>query len=209
MSRGMETLLLVSSAYAADTDPSFGLWGSGLIVGWLLIAALLGLLLLSRVHQRERCSAPPLPRPAPKSRDELGRLVFEAVISEDVRAYRALFLTGNEARQVLQADGEDYLAKRSLLALAACRKRLSRHFPLGCSYEGSFQVGQNSLALRIRSRDGRPSSIIVGTIAVLGEVHRLVHPAFLGSVATPSATEERTEGNGTHERSQAMGQPKR
>ncbi len=193
MTLSMETLLLVSSVYAADTGPSFGWWGSGLIVGWLLIAALLGLLLLSRVHHRERQSAPRKPRPAPTRRDELGRLVFEAVTSEDVRAYRALFLAGGEARQVLQDDAEAYLAKRDLKALAASRKRLCRHFPLGCSYEGSFQVGKNSLALRIRSREGRPSSIIVGTLAEVGEVLRLVHPAFLGSIASPDTAEDRGE----------------
>ena len=183
----MDYAFLVLAACAPeDAGPDFGCFGAGNTVGYLLLALLLALLLLLRVHRREtwaRHEPRFADRPRPKSYEALGRAVFDAVRVESLGGYRGLFLAGAEAHRVLGEQAEAYLTARDLPALRRSMQGIARYLPKGVSFEGAFLVGRDSLALRIRTVTGRNATVIVGTVARVDEVMRLAYPAFADSHA--------------------------
>ncbi len=147
---------------------------------WLAIVALLGLLLVSRrqpyrkaaIQRRTRAN-----RPTPITDEELGRFVFHAVVSADLDEYRALFLTGAEAGQVLgSGQAERYLATRTVQRLEDALVDLAVRIPESNHFAGVERAGDR-LSLRIVDEQGAERSVLVGTVADIGTAHRLVSPA--------------------------------
>ncbi len=179
-------LLLLAGCASEEAGPEFGCFGAGNTVGYLLLALLLALLLLLRVHRRETWARQQprfAERPCPKSHEALGRAVFDSVRVGSMGHFRGLFLNGPEARRVLGEAAEVYMNARDLSALRRSMKGIARFLPEGVSFEGAFLVGKDSLALRIRTVSGRNATVIVGTVARVDDVLRMAYPAFADSNA--------------------------
>ena len=142
----------------------------------LAIVSLLILLLLTRKHNREQEGHRPV-RVAPLSPDELGRAIFGLIRSGDAQAYRALYLTGGEARELFGEAGVGvYLEGRTGPKLQDAFKRLVGQVPVGAQYQGCM-VQEEICVLQVTGSDGQEVSLEVGRVALVGAVIRLVSPA--------------------------------
>ncbi len=174
------SLLFAAPALASETEVSWGCFGTGNAVGYLLIALMLLMLLYMRVHRRERTVAPPrVPRSKPRSRDELGRSLFEIVERGDVAAYRGLFLMGLEVQQALGERAPAYIEARRPGMFEISLDKIAARIPPGSSFDGTMVVGRDALALRVLTPTGQRSSVIVGTVTQVDGIFRMVHPGFV------------------------------
>ncbi len=106
-------MLLIEVAYAAEPEVSWGCFGTGNAVGYLLLVFMLLLLLLLRVHHRgEKKVSQLVARPSPETLDQLGKHLFIAIEKMDASRYRNLFLVGSEVTRALGTGADDYLAGR-------------------------------------------------------------------------------------------------
>lgn len=180
-------LLATPAAHAETGNPALGWFGDNPVVGWLLIVALLLMWLLSRVHRRERGLEEPRRRRSPITPDELARSILETVLAGDVRAYRHLYLTGGECRQIFGDRASLYLERRppSLLqdAFRHCRTRL----PRGAVYEGVEMVRPQVYVARFRTPEGSRGSLPLGTAIRVGRVYRLQEPPDFTDGGEPNA----------------------
>lgn len=158
--------------------PSFGFFGQGNSTGLLLVAVLLCMLLLSRVHREERGRRRPA-RKAPLSPEELGHFVFEAGRSANIELYRGLYLSGGEARSLMGEQAADYLDRRdprvieeSLLSLGACLLN-------GSVFECVESKGEGEFSIRFRLPDGIRSHLDIGSAVKVGAIWRLRDPPIM------------------------------
>jgi hypothetical protein len=175
--RSMEAPLLLVSTARASEDAPLGLLGDSPTEGFLLVAALLGMLLLSRVHRKEREKRSPR-RHDPLSPREMGHLVFQAARRGDLDLYRGLFLSGGEARALMGEGAVAYLDRRgpqvieeSLVFVGAC-------IPDGSAFEGADLDDGHGLLLRVRLPDGTRIRLPSGVVARVGQLWRIVEPGF-------------------------------
>jgi len=142
----------------------------------MAVVALLVLLLLSRKHNREQEKHRPV-RVSPLSPDELGRAIFGHLRSGDSLAYRALYLTGGEARDLFGEAGVDvYLENRTGPKLQEAFKRLVGQVPVGAQYQGCV-IQEEVCVVQVLASDGKEHVLTVGRVALVGAVIRLVSPA--------------------------------
>jgi hypothetical protein len=186
----MLTLSLVSCAFAEETEVSWGCFGTGDAVGYLLIALMLLMLLFMRVHRRERSLAPPrIPRGKPRSLDELGRAIFDIVQRDDVQAYRGLFLLGLEVQKALGDQADAYIAGRRPGMFETSLAKIAARVPSGATFDGTMIVGRDALALRLQTVTGGRTTVIVGTVTKVDEIYRMVHPGFVEQQVAPTASD--------------------
>jgi hypothetical protein len=146
------------------------------------LQALLGLLvlwLITRIYGQSAAKKGErkAPRPSPVSDEELGRIVFRVGRGQDVDAYRALFLNGAEAMQILGADqAERYLSGRSLDLLETACEALATQLPSGSSYIKTEINPMHQCIIHAANPDGSGRTVLIGTVAQVGAVIRLVTP---------------------------------
>ncbi len=153
------------------------------------LIALLTLWLIARIYTQSHTkhTRKPHVRPSPISGEELGRILYGVGRANDVDTYRALFLNGAEAMQILGANkAERYLSHRSLAALADACEQLAQQLPSGTSYVNTEVTPSHQCILNVANPDGSGRRISVGTIAEVGAVLRLVTPAT-GTALRPEA----------------------
>jgi hypothetical protein len=177
----MSFSLLVPAAFAAEPEVSWGCFGTGDAVGYLLVALMLALLLFLRVHRGERVRRPArsAPRPAPRSLDELGRALFAVIADRDGTAYRNLFLLGPEVQAALGQGADAYIQAREPGMFEASLSKIAARVPEGSTFDQARVVGSDALALRLQTITGSPSTVIVGTVVQVGGIYRMVHPGFV------------------------------
>ncbi len=176
----MNLLPLIGVARAAEADVSWGCFGTGNAVGYLLLVLMLLLLLLLRVHRREESRFPgQQERPEPETLVLLGKRLFLAIEKMDVTAYRNLFLIGAEIPRALGTAADDYLATRQPGLIERSMLKIQRRVPPGAVYDGAFMVGRDGLAIRLLTASGRRPTVIVGTVTKVDGIYRMVHPAFV------------------------------
>jgi hypothetical protein len=94
-----------------------------------------------------------------------------------VDAYRALFLNGAEAMQILGADqAERYLSGRSLDLLETACEALATQLPSGSSYIKTEINPMHQCIIHAANPDGSGRTVLIGTVAQVGAVIRLVTP---------------------------------
>ncbi len=148
-------LLAVPGALDAETEVSWGCFGTGDGVGYLLVALMLAMLLFIRVQRRERSTAPPrTPRSSPRSHEELGRLVFDIVQRGDVAAYRGLFLMGLEIQEALGRDADAYIDARVPGMFERSLDQIAARVPAGATFDGARVALSDALAVRMKSTTG-------------------------------------------------------
>jgi len=142
----------------------------------LALVMLCVLWLLTRKHERDIDANRPV-RVSPVSPEELGRAIFGILRSKDAMAYRALYLTGGEARELFGAAGvEVYLEARTGSKLAASMEALARRVPVGAQYRGCY-IKEEVCHLQLLGSDGGELTLPAGRVALVGAVIRLVSPA--------------------------------
>ena len=136
------------------------------------VAALLGLLLLSRVNRRKAVARRPQ-RHTPLSVEELGRAVFQAARSADLELFRGLFLTGGEASHLLGTEGaERWLTQRSQEALVESLAALAVYCGPGTTLFES-RVSGELLVLLVREEKSGEREVPVATVRQIGQAYRL------------------------------------
>jgi hypothetical protein len=153
------------------------------------LLALLTLWLITRLYAEPKKLARVAPtRYSPVTTEELGRTVFSIAGGDDFDAYRVLFLSGAEASQVLGPQGgQRYLARRTLSALEVAFEVLLEQLPHGVSYVGTELLETGQCAMHVRDGQDPQYTVLVGSVAHVGAVMRLVEPGS-GPVA-PSAAQ--------------------
>ena len=148
---------------------------------WVAIAALLGLLLASRRQPYRKAAIRKArtraDRPVPITDEELGRFVFHAVVAADLDEFRALFLTGAEAREVLgSAHVERYLSTRTPQRLEDALVELAVQIPEDSHFVG-VERADALLSVVIANAQGTEKTVMLGTVAELGATRRMISPA--------------------------------
>lgn len=138
-----------------------------------LLALWLGLRLLQPAKPKTR---PRPERPSPVGDDELGRMVYTAILRADLAEFRQLFLTGGEARQVMGSDASVYLERLSPEALEDALVEVSVFVQPGALFAGTERSG-DTLSLVVKDGQGNTRSVEIGTTARVGGVLRLKDPA--------------------------------
>jgi hypothetical protein len=167
-----------SKAKRTDAEPQPG-WIKRYARELEALIALLTLWLITRIYGQTSAknARKPPPRPSPISAEELGRIVFGIGRGKDVDAYRALYLNGAEAMQILGADqAERYLSGRSQAALEMACAQLAGQLPSGSSYIKTELSPLHQCILHVANPDGTGRTVEVGTVAEVGAVLRLVTP---------------------------------
>jgi hypothetical protein len=141
----------------------------------LALVGLFLLLLFTRKHNRDQEAHRPI-RVSPVSPDELGRAIFGFVRSKDAMAFRALFLTGGEARELFGEAGVGvYLEGRSASKLETALKELIGKIPVGAQYKSCI-IQEEICRLQVVGSDGQELDLAVARVALVGAVSRLVSP---------------------------------
>jgi len=139
----------------------------------LLVVVLLLLWLLTRTRQR-RIAAPR--RRLPLTHDELGRVIFEIARANDLDAFRHLYLTGPQARQVLGARATDYLRAREKRWLEEEFLEISVRVQGVCRYQG-VRVGEaGDVWLRVVKEGVGTFELPVGSAVQVDRIWRLRDP---------------------------------
>ncbi len=132
-------MILIRTAQAAEADQSWGCFGTGDAVGYLLLVLMLLMFLFIRVSRRsDAASRPPPPRPRPGSIDQLGSALFRIIKNDDAAAYRSLFLVGDEVRMALGRGADTYLEGRTLGMYQRSLDGIAKRVPPGASFDGAF-----------------------------------------------------------------------
>lgn len=144
---------------------------NALLVSALLLALWLWLLVSKREEEQR------LPqRQMPLTSDELGRMVFMAVLSRNLKSYRSLFLNAFEAKEKLGNYSEQYLEKRDLSFLQKAFSELESQIPKGTVYIGVDKSETTLLSIVVR-KENVEVSIPIGSISKIGLAIRLLEPA--------------------------------
>jgi|GEM_PF-5885836 len=116
-------------------------------------------------------------RKIPLSDNELGRAVFMSCLSNDLRAYRSLYLTAKEAHDKLGTIAEQYLEQRDASVLEGAFNKLCESIKVGCIYKGTEPDQSGVLCLQVQPKSGEQFKVTVGTMTVVENVYRLLSPA--------------------------------
>ena len=143
--------------------------------------ALLALALLfffTRSRDR-RLTEPKRPeRKSPVTEDELGRALYGVIQSERFAEYRALYINGGEAAQVLGEEAaRDYLELRSPEVLKANLDLHIRAFRGSTGYAGFEKTVDERFSIQIQVGNQKTRKVPIGNIVMLGAVYRLAVPA--------------------------------
>ena len=124
-------------------------------------------------------------RHSPLNPDEFTRILYQALVSEDVETYRTMYLTGTEACQIMgDADGAAYLKNRSPEVFELAFDSLFDRMPAGVRYEKGNLSSSDVVELWVLDSTGMRHRIPVGKVANIGAIMRLVSP-LVGDDATP------------------------
>jgi hypothetical protein len=145
---------------------------NALLVSALLLALWLWLLVSKREEEQRQMPK----RQMPLTSDELGRMVFMAALSQNLRSYRSLFLNAFEAKEKLGDYSEQYLEKRDLSFLQRTFSELESQIPKGTIYIGVDKSKTTLLSIVVRKED-LEVSIPIGSISKVGLAIRLLEPA--------------------------------
>lgn len=138
----------------------------------MVVAFLLCLWLWLLVRRREEM--PRINRPTPLNLNELGRMVFQAARSRDVRTWRGLFLNGAEASARMGELAEDWLTDHSTGPMASLLDSVADSIPLGAIYVGCEALPDGRCAMRVRVQDVEDIYVMVGRAEQVGVAWRLV-----------------------------------
>jgi len=138
----------------------------------LSVALVLALWLLLRVRGREERDRRPK-RANPLTPDELGRTVFQIARGADLDAFRALFLTGAEAAEMLGEDAPRYLEQRTLAAMEESLVNIAARIPEGSVFGGAIVPPSGEAILYAKDADGGKAEVPMGTAIKVRHVWRL------------------------------------
>lgn len=138
----------------------------------LVVAVLLCMWLWLLVRRREE--APKANRPTPLNLDELGRMVFQAARSRDVRTWRGLFLNGAEASTRMGPRAESWLAEHGTGPLSDLLDSVADSIPDGAIYVGCEPQPDGRCAMRVRQQGGDEVYVLVGRAERVGVAWRLI-----------------------------------
>ena len=141
-------------------------------VALLVVAVLLCLWLWLLVRRRDE--TPKANRPTPLSLHELGRMVFQAARSRDVRTWRGLFLNGAEASARMGSRAESWLSEHGTGPLAELLDSVAESIPMGAIYVGCEPQPDGRCAIRVRQQGGDDFLVLVGRAEQVGVAWRLV-----------------------------------
>ena len=116
-------------------------------------------------------------RKIPLSENELGRAVFMSCLSNDLRAYRSLYLTAKEAHDKLGDVAEQYLEQRDASILEAAFNTLCESIKVGCIYKGIESRENRVLILKVQDSIGEIRAVSIGSMTMVKNVYRLLSPA--------------------------------
>ena len=138
----------------------------------------LGLLFFFTRSRDQRLSATKRPeRKSPVSGEELGRALYGVISSERFSDYRALYINGGEAAQVLGEEAaRAYLERRSPEVL---KNNLARHvqaFRGSTGYAGFEHSADDRFSIQIKLGNQKERLVPIGSVVMLGAVYRLVVP---------------------------------
>jgi hypothetical protein len=140
---------------------------------WLLLVMLLLLWLLTRTHQVETRRPE---RRKPLTADELGRVIFEVARSADLEAFRHLYLSGGEAREVMGEAAQAYLGRREHRWLEDEIVEIGARLGEDGAYAAA-RIGPESMVfVRVRTMDGQERECPAGHAVQVGQIWRLRDP---------------------------------
>lgn len=153
---------------------------------WTALLALLVLWLIARLFAQPDIEVKRrTKRHSPLNPDEFARILYQALMSGDVEAYRTMYLTGTEACQIMgDADGAAYLKNRSPEVFELAFDSLVDRMPAGVRYEKGNLSSLDVVELWVLDPTGMRHRIPVGKVANIGAVMRLISP-LVGDAATP------------------------
>jgi len=154
----------------AQSNPNLGLL-SDQDTALLVVAALLCMWLWLLVRRREE--APEYKRPTPLSRKELGRMIFQAARSRDLRTWRALFLNGAEAAERLGSQAESWIAAHSVPHMTATLDAIAQSLPPGVIYVDCVETEDGRCALKLKQPEGEEFLVAIGQAEQVGVAWRM------------------------------------
>jgi hypothetical protein len=139
-----------------------------------LVALLLLWLLTRKQQERQGLYAPP-ERHHPVSIEELGRVIYSVVRASDLNAFRALYLNGSEASEVMGTERATlYLAQRTRAYFSESLAVIKNQMPIGAIYVGLKMDDDMNCTLIINDPKGQPFEASVGEVVMVGAVLRMV-----------------------------------
>jgi len=153
----------------------------------LALLALLFLWLFTRVWVTPESEQPKRKkRHSPVNAEELARVTYSIVQSEDGEGYRGLYLNGAEAvRAMGEAPATSYIEGRSAEIFEAAFDQLFERVPPGARFEQGSLTEKDVVELWVIATDGRRHKIPIGTIVHVGAIMRLAAPVT-GIEANPA-----------------------
>jgi len=145
---------------------------TALLVIALLLVMWLWLLVRRREEEQHRPS-----RSTPLSHAELALVCFRCGTSQDLDAYRGLFLNGSEAFAMLGDDAETYLEARTFAVLRESLALLRQRIPHGAIFHGVELRDGDRLEMEVKLQDGSTVTVPLGTVVRVGVAWRLFGPA--------------------------------
>ena len=139
----------------------------------LLIALLLALWLLTRTQRHQRALHR---RRMPTSADELGRVLFAIAKTSDLDAFRHLYLSGAEARDLLGQAAVAYLQAREQSWLDEELLEISVRVGPLVRYEGARIAPDGTTLLQVSSDATGAYEVPVGRAVQVGRIWRLREP---------------------------------
>lgn len=142
---------------------------NGLLLLLLLLLMWLWLLVRRRPEVERRV------RPRPLTDDELGRVAFRALRSQDPSLWRDLFVGGASARALLgeESAAAEFLEIRPPEVLDEVLQALAEQVPVGAIYGGIDVDDRGRRALLVTLEGTAAAPIPLGYVAKVGAVLRL------------------------------------
>lgn len=138
---------------------------------WLVVVLLL-LWLLTRREAAARGHA----RRKPMTEEELGRVVFEVARASDLEAFRHLYVSGGEARELLGDAATAYLDKRGKRWLEEEFLEICVRVAAPARYEGARVAENGATVLLVRSPAAGAFELPIGRALRVGPIWRIVEP---------------------------------
>ena len=144
----------------------------------LALVALLLLWALTRSEEEKKVRRARPMRHSPVTLDELGRLVYGIAKGNNLDDYRALYINGGEARELIGGEAaEAYLNTRTVPMLSKSLQGLFDALNGGQQYRGVESLPDERFALRFLGENGEEQVVPVASYVEVKAVLRLVIPA--------------------------------
>lgn len=140
-----------------------------------LLLLLVVLLLLWLLTRRE-AAVKGHERRKPITEGELGRVVFEVARAGDLEAFRHLYLSGGEARELLGDGAAAYLDKRGKQWLEEEFLEVAVRVAAPVRYEGARVAENGATVLLVHSPVAGAYELPVGRALRVGRIWRIVEP---------------------------------